>query len=107
LRRTGVGPAKATLMVAAFEFFRRRIRPYDNKITLPTDVYPLIRHMADRRQEHFLSISLNGANEVIAVRTVSVGLVNRALVHPRRSSPTPSPTVPLPSSSPITTPPAI
>lgn len=79
----GVGPAKATLMVAAFEFIRRRIRPYDNKITLPTDVYPLIRHMADRRQEHFLSISLNGANEVIAIRTVSVGLVNRALVHPR------------------------
>lgn len=79
----GVGPAKAALMVAAFEFIRRRIRPYDNKITLPTDVYPLIRHMADRRQEHFLSISLNGANEVIAIRTVSVGLVNRALVHPR------------------------
>ena len=30
-----------------------------------------------------MCISLNGANEVIAVRTVSVGLVNRALVHPR------------------------
>jgi DNA repair protein RadC len=47
------------------------------------DVLFLIRHIADRTQEHFLCISLNGANEVIAVRTVSVGLVNRALVHPR------------------------
>jgi DNA repair protein RadC len=79
----GVGPAKATLVVAALEFVRRRIRPRNMKISFPPDVYPLIRHIADRRREHFLCISLNGANEVIAVRTVSVGLVNRALVHPR------------------------
>ena len=39
--------------------------------------------MADRKQEHFLCISLNGAYEVIAVRTVSVGLVNKTQVHPR------------------------
>ncbi len=79
----GIGPAKASLVVAAMEFARRRIRPRGMKIAFPPDVYPLIRHVADRRQEHFLCISLNGANEVIAVRTVSVGLVNRALVHPR------------------------
>jgi DNA repair protein RadC len=79
----GVGPAKACLVVAALEFSRRRIRPHNTRIAFPTDVYPLIRHIADRRQEHFVCVSLNGANEVIAVRTVSVGLVNRALVHPR------------------------
>lgn len=79
----GVGPAKASVLVAAMEFARRRIRPHGVKIGFPPDVYPLIRHVADRRQEHFLCVSLNGANEVIAVRTVSVGLVNRALVHPR------------------------
>ncbi len=80
---SGVGPAKASVIVAALEFARRRIRPHGLKISFPPDVYPLIRHIADRRQEHFLCVSLNGANEVIAVRTVSVGLVNRALVHPR------------------------
>jgi DNA repair protein RadC len=79
----GVGLAKASLVVAAIEFVRRRIRPRGVKIAFPPDVYPLIRHVADRHQEHFLCVSLNGANEVIAVRTVSVGLVNRALVHPR------------------------
>ena len=79
----GVGLAKSALIVAAMEFARRRIRPRGVKISFPPDVYPLIRHMADRRQEHFFCISLNGANEVIAIRTVSVGLVNRALVHPR------------------------
>lgn len=79
----GIGPAKATVILAALEFARRRIRPHGIRISYPPDVYPLIRHIADRRREHFLCISLNGANEVIAIRTVSVGLVNRALVHPR------------------------
>ncbi|MDA8139422.1 MAG: DNA repair protein RadC [Desulfobacteraceae bacterium] len=79
----GMGKAKAALVMAGLEFARRRIRPHGFKISFPPDAYPLIRHMADRTQEHFLTISLNGANEVIAIRTVSVGLVNRALVHPR------------------------
>jgi DNA repair protein RadC len=79
----GVGTAKGALVIAALEFARRRIQPHGLKISMPTDVFPLIRHFADRRQEHFLCVSLNGANEVIAIRTVSVGLVNRALVHPR------------------------
>ena len=79
----GIGPAKATTILAALEFARRRIRPEGFKIGLPPDVLPLIQHMADRKREHFLCISLNGAYEVIAVRTVSVGLVNKTQVHPR------------------------
>ena len=79
----GIGLAKASVVVAALEFARRRIQPQGMKIANAPDVFPLIRHHADRRQERFLCISLNGAHEVIGVRTVSVGLVNRSLVHPR------------------------
>jgi DNA repair protein RadC len=79
----GVGPAKATLIAAALEFARRRIRPEGLKISFPPDVLPLIRHYGDRKQEYFICISLNGANEVIAHRVVSVGLVNKTQVHPR------------------------
>jgi DNA repair protein RadC len=79
----GVGPAKATLIAAALEFSRRRIKPEGLKISFPPDVLPLIRHYADRKQEHFLCISLNGANEVITTRVVSVGLINKTQVHPR------------------------
>jgi DNA repair protein RadC len=43
----------------------------------------LIQHYADRKQEHFLCVSLNGSNEVMAVRVISVGLVNKTHVHPR------------------------
>lgn len=79
----GMGPAKATLIAAALEFARRRIKPEGFKISFPADVLPLIQHYADRKQEHFLCISLNGSNEVIAVRVISVGLVNKTPVHPR------------------------
>jgi DNA repair protein RadC len=79
----GVGPAKATLIAAALEFSRRRIRPEGLRLSFPPDVLPLIRHYADRKQEHFICVSLNGANEVITCRVVSVGLVNRSQVHPR------------------------
>jgi DNA repair protein RadC len=79
----GVGEAKATLILAAIEFARRRIKPEGVKITTPSDIIPLIRHFADRKQEHFLSITVNGANEVLNVRVVSIGLVDRTPVHPR------------------------
>ena len=79
----GVGPAKAALIAAALEFARRRIRPEGLKISFSDDVLPLIQHYADRKQEHFICISLNGANEVLNTRIVSVGLVNKTPVHPR------------------------
>ena len=34
-------------------------------------------------QEHFLAISLNGAQEVLSINVCSIGLVNRTIVHPR------------------------
>jgi DNA repair protein RadC len=79
----GIGIAKATSIVAAFEFVRRRIKPEGLKIKFPADVLPLIQHYANRKQEHFLCISINGANEVMSVRVVSIGLVNKSHVHPR------------------------
>jgi DNA repair protein RadC len=79
----GIGNAKAATIAAAFEFVRRRIKPEGVKIKFPADVLPLIQHYADRKQEHFLCISLNGANEVMNVRVVSIGLVNKSQAHPR------------------------
>ncbi len=83
LQFDGVGDAKATLILAAIEFARRRIKPEGTKIETPADLLPLIRHYADRKQEHFISASINGANEVMNIRVVSIGLVDRTSVHPR------------------------
>jgi len=79
----GVGDAKATLILAAIEFARRRIKPEGAKIETPADLLPHIRHFADRKQEHFLCASINGANEILNIRVVSIGLIDRTPVHPR------------------------
>lgn len=83
VRFDGVGDAKATLILAAIEFARRRIKPEGTRIETPADVLPLIRHYSDRKQEHFISTSINGANEVMNIRVVSIGLVDSTSVHPR------------------------
>lgn|SRR5574340_258438 len=79
----GVGEAKAALVLAAIEFARRRIKPEGVKIATPADLLPHVRHYADRKQEHFLCASINGANEILNIRVISIGLIDRTPVHPR------------------------
>ncbi len=79
----GVGDAKATLILAAIEFARRRIKPEGARIETPADLLPHVCHFADRKQEHFLCATINGANEILNIRVVSIGLVDRTPVHPR------------------------
>jgi len=81
----GVGAAKACQIVACFEL-TRRYRASDvrgRRVTKPEDVLPMVAHLAGRKQEHFVCITLNGAGEVIDRRTVTIGLLNQSLVHPR------------------------
>ena len=79
----GMGNAKASIVAAALELGRRLYGAHGTRVRTPSDVFPLVAHFADLKQERFLTVSLNGAHEVIQTRTVSVGLVNRTLIHPR------------------------
>ncbi|MBI9095657.1 MAG: DNA repair protein RadC [Sphaerochaeta sp.] len=79
----GLGMAKTTLICAALELGRRRLPAKKRQISTPGDIFPLISHYAGRMQEHFISVALNGAHEVLSVNVCSIGLVNRTLVHPR------------------------
>ncbi len=83
MRFDGVGDAKATSILAAIEFARRRIKPEGTGIETPADLLPHVRHYADRKQEHLLCASINGANEIIGIRVISVDLADRSIVHPR------------------------
>lgn len=78
-----VGDAKATPILAAIEFARRRIKPEGAKIETSAALLPHVRHFADRKQEHFLCATINGANELLNIRVVSIGLIDRSPVHPR------------------------
>ncbi len=79
----GVGLAKAAQILSGFELARRYIARDNPVITAPEHVLPLLSDIADKQQEHFICISLNGANEVIEKRLVTVGLLNNCQVHPR------------------------
>lgn len=79
----GIGQAKAGSLLAALELARRFWGDRVRRITQPGEAWQLVRHYHDRRQEHFVVISLNGAHEVISTRVISSGLINKTLVHPR------------------------
>ncbi|KAF5437834.1 DNA repair protein RadC, partial [Candidatus Methanophagaceae archaeon] len=72
----GIGETKACQILAGFELARRYFGKKDVKITFPSDVLPFVRDISDKRQEHFVCLALNGANEVIGNRVVTVGLLN-------------------------------
>lgn len=80
---SGIGTAKASVISAALELGRRRFVKNGNTISTPNDIFLEIKHFATREQEQFIVIVLNGAHEVINIFTATIGLVNRALIHPR------------------------
>ena len=79
----GVGLAKAAQILSAFELARRHLLKETVKITIAQDVLPLVADIAGKQQEYFICISLNGANEVIEKRVVTIGLLDKSPVHPR------------------------
>jgi len=79
----GIGLAKACQIAAAFELSRRYLLKERIVIREAKDVLPYIRHIAEKRQEYFVCLSLNGASEVIESRVVTVGLLDCNQVHPR------------------------
>jgi len=79
----GVGLAKAAQILAAFELARRHLLKDTIKVAVARDVLPLLADIASRQQEYFVCISLNGANEVIEKRVVTIGLLDKSPVHPR------------------------
>jgi DNA repair protein RadC len=81
----GMGAAKVSQILACMELARRFFKTDKSavKISSPSDILPLVSFLAGKKQEHFVCITLSGAHEVISVRTVTVGLLNHSLVHPR------------------------
>jgi DNA repair protein RadC len=81
----GIGPTKASQIIACFELGRRYFKPAgtDTRVTRPEDILPFVAHLKEKRQEHFICLTLNGAGEILGNRTITVGLLNHSLVHPR------------------------
>ena len=80
----GLGQAKASQIVAALALGKRLFAHTPTpRIRCGDDAYALLRDYAYKRQEHFLSLTLDGASGLIRIRTVHIGTLNQSLVHPR------------------------
>jgi DNA repair protein RadC len=49
----------------------------------PSDIYDIAKRYAYNEQEYFLVLTLDGSHSVISSSIVTIGLVNRTIVHPR------------------------
>ena len=80
----GIGVAKATVVFAAFEFWRRKFTKQSAPlIDAPERAVELLEHIKNKKQEHFVLLTLDGARRLINNRVVTIGTLMSSLVHPR------------------------
>ena len=83
----GIGLAKAAQIKACFELGRREeLEPEFKNFDIkdPETVVKAIRaSIKDKAKEHFKLILLNPRNKIIGISTISIGILNASLVHPR------------------------
>lgn len=79
----GVGLAKACQIMAAIEFSKRFLVKEGIKVKNIDDVVKLVEELKTKKQEYFLSLTLDGASYLIQKRTVFIGTLNHSIVHPR------------------------
>ncbi len=80
----GIGEAKATQILAAFELNRRIPLFTGSKISCAKDVFDKYHlRMKDLKQETFMVLVLDTKHTIIKEEIISIGTLNSALIHPR------------------------
>lgn len=80
----GMGSAKAATFMAGFELWRRQFEVTDRPIIdSPEKAVEQLADIRDKKQEYFVCLTLDGANRLIAKRTITIGTLTASLVHPR------------------------
>ena len=49
----------------------------------PSDIVPHLLEYADLKKEHFIAISLDSAHKILNKHVISIGILNKTIVHPR------------------------
>ena len=79
----GIGLAKAAQIAAAIEFSKRFLIKDEVKIRSSEDILKLTDDLKNKKQEYFITITLDGAHNLIQKRVVFIGTLNQTLIHPR------------------------
>jgi len=83
LKLKGVGKSKALAVAAALELGRRRYCYMKAVIKHPQDIIPYLKNYAVSSKEHFVMVTLDGGHQIMQIHVISVGTLNRSLIHPR------------------------
>ena len=80
----GIGDAKATIVFAALEFWRRKFtKSCTPVIDSPEKAAAQLNQIRNKKQEYFVLLTLDGARRLINNRIVTIGTLMSSLVHPR------------------------
>lgn len=80
----GMGAAKTSEIIALFELGRRYLVPSDAPIISSIEkAVEQLSYIRNKRQEHFVVLTLDGANRLISNSVVFQGTLNQSLIHPR------------------------
>jgi len=80
----GIGDAKATVVFAALEFWRRKFtKSKAPVIDSPEKAAAQLEQIKNKKQEYFVLLTLDGGRRLINNRIVTIGTLMCSLVHPR------------------------
>ena len=80
----GIGAAKATVVFAALEYWRRQFTVQTAPlIDSPHKAAAQLDYIRNKKQEYFVLLTLDGARRLINNHIVTIGTLTSSLVHPR------------------------
>ncbi|MEI7480659.1 MAG: DNA repair protein RadC, partial [bacterium] len=82
----GIGQAKALQIISAFSLIKRiydEQKPQENLILSIDDVVLHVSDLKTKKQEHLVCLYINARNMLLQKETVSIGTLDRSIVHPR------------------------
>jgi len=86
MKTKGIGLAKASKLIAAFELSKRiKSGTLNNKIiSNPSDIASYyMEKLKELNKEHFIAVFLDTKNRIIGEKIISIGTLNSSLTHPR------------------------
>jgi DNA repair protein RadC len=79
----GVSTALASKILAGLELARRHLVRDVQPLRTQQDIVARLDEIRNRQQEHFVALSLDGGQRLIAQRTITIGTLDTVLAHPR------------------------
>jgi adenine-specific DNA-methyltransferase len=82
----GIGKSKALQIISALALVRRfhdELEPRDNVILSTEDAVSLASEIKNKQKEYLVCLYLNARNALLKKEIVSIGILDKSLVHPR------------------------